>query len=74
MKLAMIAVDRSLQDHDSSARMILTVHDELVFEVRKGAEEKVAALVEEAMTGVCHMKVPLAVDLSWGATWADAKS
>ena len=74
MKLAMIEVDRSLRERDGLARMILTVHDELVFEVQEGAEEKVAALVEEAMTGVCNMKVPLAVDLSWGATWADAKS
>ena len=54
--------------------MILTVHDELVFEVDQGREQEVGRLVERAMTGVCDMKVPLAVDLSWGATWSDAKS
>ena len=74
MKLAMIAVDRSLEEQVPDARMILTVHDELVFEVDQGSEQEVGELVERAMTGVCDMKVPLAVDLSWGATWSDAKS
>ena len=74
MKLAMIAVDRSLEEQVPDARMILTVHDELVFEVDQGSEQEVGELVERAMTGVCDIKVPLAVDLSWGATWSDAKS
>ncbi|HZJ50860.1 MAG TPA: DNA polymerase I [Actinomycetota bacterium] len=74
MKLAMIAVERSLEEQTPGARMILTVHDELVFEVEQGREQEVGELVERAMTGVCDMKVPLAVDLSWGATWSDAKS
>ncbi|MDQ3661006.1 MAG: DNA polymerase I, partial [Actinomycetota bacterium] len=74
MKLAMIAVERALEERVPGARMILTVHDELVFEVEEGREQEVAELVERAMTGVCDMKVPLAVDLSWGPTWSDAKS
>jgi DNA polymerase I len=74
MKLAMIAVAHSLEEEAPGARMILTVHDELVFEVDQGREQEVGRLVERAMTGVCDMKVPLAVDLSWGATWSDAKS
>jgi DNA polymerase I len=74
MKLAMIAVAHLLEEEAPGARMILTVHDELVFEVDQGREQEVGRLVERAMTGVCDMKVPLAVDLSWGATWSDAKS
>ncbi|CAN5478638.1 DNA polymerase I [soil metagenome] len=74
MKLAMIAMGRSLEEQAPGARMILTVHDELVFEVEQGGEQEVGELVERAMTGVCDMKVPLAVDLSWGATWSDAKN
>jgi DNA polymerase I len=74
MKLAMIAVDRALREEGLETRMILTVHDELVFEVPHGEEDKAAALAEREMTGVCEMKVPLEVDVSFGENWADAKS
>ena len=73
MKLAMIAVDDALASSDLETRMILTVHDELVFELPEGEGEDAAALVEKAMTGVVDMKVPLAVDLSFGQSWAEAK-
>jgi DNA polymerase I len=77
LKLAMIAMQRRL-DHDAEAggplagaRMLLTVHDELVFEV---AAERADALLEAArheMVGVVALKVPLKVDAAKGATWAD---
>jgi DNA polymerase-1 len=73
MKLAMINVDRALEEEGLETRMILTVHDELVFEVPEGEKDLAAKVVEREMTGVCEMKVPLEVDLSFGATWADAK-
>ncbi len=69
MKLAMIEVERVLAG--SATRMILTVHDELVFEVPEG--EDPASIIEAAMTEVVEMEVPLRVDISSGATWADAK-
>lgn len=74
MKLAMINVDRALEAEGVGAEMILTVHDELVFEVPDAERDAVESLVEREMTGVVSMKVPLAVDASWGKTWADAKS
>jgi len=49
------------------------VHDELVFEVPEDERERAAAVVEEEMTGLHEMKVPLSVDLSFGTTWADSK-
>ncbi|HVL63817.1 MAG TPA: DNA polymerase I [Actinomycetota bacterium] len=73
MKLAMINVDRALRDEGLGTRMILTVHDELVFEVPVDEREEARKLVEREMTSVCEMKVPLAVDGSFGETWADAK-
>jgi DNA polymerase-1 len=73
MKLAMINVDRALTDSELGARMILTVHDELVFEVPEGELDEASALVEKEMTSVTDMKVPLAVELSWGSDWAAAK-
>ena len=73
MKLAMINVDRALTREALAARMILTVHDELVFELPHAEREAAAGLVEREMTRVCEMKVPLAVDLSFGRNWAEAK-
>ena len=73
MKLAMINVDKALAQSDLGARMILTVHDELVFEVREEELDEASALVEREMTSVTEMKVPLAVDLSSGSDWATAK-
>ena len=73
MKLAMINVDRALLAGGLETSMILTVHDELLFEVP--ASERAAAedLVAREMTGVCTMQVPLGVDLSFGENWAAAK-
>jgi len=73
MKLAMIAVDRGLSASALGTKMILTVHDELVFEVPEAERADALALVERSMAGVCEMRVPLAVDSSFGANWAEAK-
>ena len=73
MKLAMINVDLALRDSDLDSKMILTVHDELVFEVPEDEVDAATELVEREMTGVCEMKVPLAVDVSSGKDWANAK-
>lgn len=71
IKLAMVRVDRALAD--SPARMVLTVHDELVFEVPAAGVEEVAALIRETMEKAIDLSVPLQVDLGWGPNWADAK-
>jgi DNA polymerase-1 len=73
MKLAMINVDLALRDSGLDTKMILTVHDELVFEGPSDEIEAATELVRREMTEVCEMKVPLAVDISTGTTWAEAK-
>ena len=73
MKLAMINVDLALRDSGLDSKMILTVHDELVFEVPEDEVERATDLVLREMTEVCEMKVPLAVDVSTGTNWAEAK-
>ena len=72
-KLAMIDVDRALDDAGSKARMLLTVHDELVFEVPIDERPAVESLVRETMESVTELRVPLQVDLGFGPTWAEAK-
>jgi DNA polymerase-1 len=74
MKLAMINVAAALGDAGLGTHVILTVHDELVFEVPEGEVDAARELVEREMTVVCEMKVPLEVEASVGVNWADAKS
>ena len=71
MKRAMIAVDRALLD-EPVARMLLTVHDELVFEVPRASLERATALVKERMEGAAELRCGLVVDVHTGENWADA--
>ncbi len=73
LKKAMIAVDCRLRDAWPAARLLLTVHDELVFEVPEADVETVAAAVREEMESVASLSVPLVVDAGWGQSWYDAK-
>jgi DNA polymerase-1 len=72
-KLAMIDLDRALDEAGSDARMLLTVHDELVLEVPEGDREATEVLVREVMEHVCELRVPLTVDIGFGPNWAAAK-
>ncbi len=72
IKLAMIAVEKRLAETKSHARMVLTVHDELVFEVPEAERDAVGALVRETMQGVMKLDVPLRVECGWGSNWGDA--
>lgn len=73
IKLAMLRADRALAAGGLRTRMILQVHDELVFEVPEGEPEAVGPLVREAMEGAADLAVPLVVNLGSGPNWADAK-
>ncbi len=68
MKLAMIEVDAKIKEK-KDVKMILQVHDELVFEVKKGQEEKVIAEVKEIMSNVVTLGVPVEVHIRTGERW-----
>ena len=72
-KLAMIEVDRAIAAAGMGARMILTVHDELVFEVPEAELDAARSLVVSTMETVCELRVPLVVETGSGPNWADAK-
>jgi len=72
-KLAMIDVDRALDAAGSKTRMLLTVHDELVFEVPEAERADVEALIRDVMQAVTELSVPLVVDVGFGPNWAQAK-
>jgi len=72
IKQAMLAVDAWLDVSQTPARMIMQVHDELVFEVDTSAAEEVGLKVSELMSGVGLLDVPLVVDVGVGANWDEA--
>ena len=74
LKRAMIALHAAIPASGLAARMILTVHDELLFEVATDDSAAVTALVREHMEGAAALAVPLTVDVGVGANWYDAKS
>ncbi len=73
LKLAMIALEQRLNDEDRGARMLLTVHDEIVIEAPEESAAEVADVVKETMENIHPLAVPLAVDARWGKSWYDAK-
>ena len=72
MKTAMVRVHAALARQNLRSRMILTVHDELVFEAAEDEREQLEALVREAMENAVQLNVPLVVDMGWGDTWGEA--
>jgi DNA polymerase-1 len=72
IKRAMVELDTALVEGDFRARMILQVHDELVFDVPQGEVERLTALAIDRMTGVYALRVPLEVDTGVGSNWREA--
>ncbi len=73
IKKAMIEMDETLNRENLKARMLLQVHDELIFECPKDEVKKLEKLVPEVMEAAVELSVPLKVDYSYGDTWYDAK-
>jgi DNA polymerase I len=72
IKVAMLEVDRALREAGASSRMLLQVHDELVFEVAPGELEDLRALVGARMCGAFELSVPLEVSFGTGRSWEEA--
>lgn len=72
MKLAMVGVEREIASQGLESRMLLTVHDELIFEVAAGESDALEALVRDRMANAAELLVPLDVQIGRGANWEDA--
>ncbi len=72
IKLAMVRAHAALAEQGSGAKMVLTVHDELVFDVPRQERQDVERLVRSVMEGALELDVPLLVDVGWGEDWGDA--
>jgi DNA polymerase I len=73
IKKAMLNVHRRLKKEQRQTKMLLSVHDELVFESPPGEVDPVARLVREEMTGAMELRVPLKVDIGAGPNWLDVE-
>ncbi len=73
IKLAMVRLDKELTERNMKTKMVLQVHDELVFEVPKEEEEEAIKLVREVMENIYPLKVKLKVDIKLGSNWNEAK-
>ena len=73
IKRAMIVVDQRLGESGLKARMLLQIHDELVFEAPDAEIPALAKLVREAMTSALELSVPIGVDIAAGPNWLDVK-
>jgi DNA polymerase-1 len=74
IKLAMINIHNALAERESGARMILQVHDELLFEVPGAELDAVSVLVRAEMEGALKLDVPIAVDMGVGSNWYETKA
>ena len=72
-KVALVRLDRDLEEAKLASRLVLQVHDEVILEVPPEEETAASELTLEAMRGACELCVDLDVNLSWGSNWAEAK-
>jgi len=72
IKVAMLNTQRALEAEGLASRMLLQVHDELVFEVAPGEKDVVEELVRREMAGAADLSVPLDVSVGVGRTWHEA--
>jgi DNA polymerase-1 len=72
LKLAMIDIDEAFAKQKLQSQMLLQVHDELVFEVRKKEEKEVRTIVEKLMRNAMKLNVPIVVEIGVGKNWLEA--
>ena len=68
----MITIDARMTQGSMTSRLVLQVHDELVFEVHPGERETLETIVVEEMGSAADLLVPLEVQLGWGSHWDEA--
>ena len=72
-KVALVRLDRLIEESGLEARIVLQVHDEIIVEAPDSEVEPASELMRTTMRGAFELCVPLEVDLKVAATWADAK-
>ena len=73
IKVAMVQLNRKFKEMSVPAKMLLQVHDELLFEVEPNSLEETTKLIKETMEGCVKLSVPLLVDIGIGDNWMEKK-
>lgn len=73
IKIAMIQVDQAMKKANVKSKMLLQIHDELIFSVPKEELDQMIHLVEETMNHAMELKVPLKASVAYGNSWYEAK-
>ena len=73
IKKAMIEIDNQLKINNLKSKMIIQVHDELVFDCLKEEQEKLTSIVKDVMENIVKLSVPLIVDIDFGTNWYEVK-
>jgi DNA polymerase-1 len=73
LKLAMIEIDKKLNEGKYKTKMLLQVHDELIFDVPNDELEVIKELVRDTMENIYKLSVPLKVSIEYGKNWYEAK-
>jgi DNA polymerase-1 len=73
IKAAMLNIFRRIKRENRPSKLVIQVHDELVFETPADAVEAEAAMIRQEMTGAMKLKVPLKVEVGWGRNWQEVK-
>ena len=73
IKKAMIEIAKKLEQEKMQTKMIIQVHDELVFDVPNNEKEKIEKIIKDTMENVCELSVPLNVEIAYGKNWREAK-
>ncbi len=73
IKIAMLNIAKALAESHLKSKMMLQVHDELLFEVKKGESKKIKEIVKEAMESVFKLKVPIVVHIGEGKNWLETE-
>jgi DNA polymerase-1 len=69
----MISIHRRIIDEERPSRMLIQVHDELVFDVRRDAAEAEAEVIRQEMSNALPLDVPIKVDIAWGNNWLEGR-
>ena len=72
IKIAMININSELKKQSLKSKMLLQVHDELVFDVHKSEKDQIKDIVKTTMESAVKLKVPLRIDLEFGKNWLEA--
>ena len=73
IKMAMVKIDEEMQKQGFKSKMLLQVHDELIFDVVKEEKETLEQLVKNTMENIVELSVPLKVSADYGTDWYEAK-